>query len=73
MGSRFPDIRRKLWNPFPSHECGATARLAKQDRICDLLEPVMRQVQTQDPEIWVRARIGQLKRELANLETKLNS
>jgi ankyrin repeat protein len=48
-----------------------TARLANQDRICDLLEPIMRQAQTHDPAIWVRARISQLKRELASLETKL--
>jgi ankyrin repeat protein len=50
-----------------------TARLSKQDRICDLLDTVMTNRQSQDPKIWIRARIVQLKRELARLEAELNS
>jgi uncharacterized small protein (DUF1192 family) len=48
-----------------------TARLAGQDRICALLEPVMRQRGAEDPEVWVKSRIAQLKRELARLESQL--
>jgi len=50
-----------------------TARLSKQDRICDLLKPVMSRLQSQDPKVWIRARIAQLKRELTRLEAQLNS
>ena len=49
----------------------ATARLAGHDQICDLLAPLMEQAQLQDPKIWVRARIAQLRREIAYLEEKL--
>jgi len=49
----------------------ATARLAGHDQICDLLAPLMEQAQSRDPEIWVRARIAQLRREIAYLEEKL--
>jgi ankyrin repeat protein len=49
----------------------ATARLAGHDQICDLLAPLMEQAQSQDPKIWVRARIAQLRREIVNLEEKL--
>ena len=49
-----------------------TARLAKQDHICDLLAPVMSQTQAQDPNVWIRARIAQLQREIADLEAKLS-
>jgi len=49
----------------------ATARLAGHDQICDLLAPLMEQAQSRDPKIWVRARIAQLRREIANLEEKL--
>ena len=49
----------------------ATARLAGHDQICDLLAPLMKQVQSLDLKIWVRARIVQLRREIANLEQKL--
>jgi ankyrin repeat protein len=49
----------------------ATARLAGHDQICDLLAPLMEQVQSLDPEIWVRARIAQLRREITYLEKKL--
>jgi ankyrin repeat protein len=49
----------------------ATARLGGHDEICDLLAPLMKQAQSQDPKIWVRARIAQLRREIAHLEEKL--
>lgn len=48
-----------------------TARLAGHDHICDLLAPLMEKAQSADPKIWVRARIAQLRRELADLEKKL--
>lgn len=49
----------------------ATARLAGHDQICDMLAPLMEQAQSRDPKIWVRARIAQLRREIAYLEEKL--
>ena len=49
----------------------ATARLAGHNQICDLLDPLMKQAQSLDPKIWVRARIVQLRREIANLEAQL--
>jgi ankyrin repeat protein len=50
----------------------ATARLGGHDEICDLLGPLMKQAQSLDPTIWVRARIGRLRREIAYLEEKLS-
>jgi ankyrin repeat protein len=49
----------------------ATARLAGHDQRCDLLAPLMKQAQSVDPKICVRARIGQLRREIAYLEEQL--
>lgn len=49
----------------------ATARLSGHDNICELLAPLMEQAQKQDPSVWVRARIAQLRREIALLEKKL--
>jgi ankyrin repeat protein len=49
----------------------ATARLGGHDHICDFLGPLMKQAQSLDPKIWVRARIAQLRREIAYLEGKL--
>jgi len=49
----------------------AVARLGGHDAICDLLAPLMEETQTRDPSVWVRARIAQLRRELASLEKKL--
>ena len=49
----------------------ATARLAGHDQICNLLDPLMKQAQSLDPKIWVRARIVQLRREIAYLEAQL--
>jgi uncharacterized protein len=48
----------------------ATARLA-HDQICNLLDPLMKQAQSLDPKTWVRARIVQLRREIAYLEAQL--
>ena len=48
-----------------------TARRAGQDQICDFLGPLMQKVQSGDPKIWVRARIAQLRREIARLEAGL--
>lgn len=49
----------------------ATARLSGHEQICDLLAPLMEQAQSRNPEIWVRARIAQLRREIVYLEEKL--
>jgi hypothetical protein len=50
----------------------ATARLGGHDEICDLLAPLMKQAQSLDPKVWVRARIARLRREIADLEEKLS-
>jgi hypothetical protein len=50
-----------------------TARLAGQDHICELLGSLMKRAQETDPKIWVVARMRQLKRQLANLEARLNA
>jgi hypothetical protein len=49
----------------------ATARLGGYDNICDMLAPLMQEVQKRDPKAWVRARIAQLRREISSLEKKL--
>lgn len=49
----------------------ATARLGGHDDICKLLAPLMEEAQKRDPNVWVRARIAQLRREIASLEKKL--
>jgi ankyrin repeat protein len=49
----------------------ATARLAGHDDLCELLAPLMEAAQKRDPNVWVRARIAQLQREIASLEKKL--
>lgn len=48
-----------------------SARLHGHDEICDLLGLLMKQVQSQDSKIWIRARIAQLRREIARLEQQL--
>jgi len=48
-----------------------TARRAGHDKICDLLAPLMERLQKGDPKVWVRARIAQLRREIASLEATL--
>lgn len=47
------------------------ARLAGHDDVCDLLGPLMTMAQSNDSKVWVRARIAQLRREIADLEKKL--
>jgi uncharacterized protein len=49
----------------------ATARLSGYDQICEILAVSMNEKQAADPKIWIRARIAQLRREIANLERKL--
>jgi ankyrin repeat protein len=48
-----------------------TARLGGHDDICELLAPLMEEAQKRDINVWVRARIAQLRREIASLEKKL--
>ena len=50
----------------------ASARLGGFDAICDFLAPLMTRVQIQEPQIWRKARIAQLRREIARLEAELN-
>jgi ankyrin repeat protein len=50
-----------------------TARLSRNDRICDFLAPLMRQMQAQDPNVWLKARLAQLRREIARLELRLTA
>jgi ankyrin repeat protein len=45
-----------------------TARLGGHDDICELLASLMEETQKRDPNVWVRARIAQLRREIASLE-----
>ena len=49
----------------------SAARLASDDDIWDLLGPLMEEVSSQDPKVWVRARIAQLNREIERLEKQL--
>jgi ankyrin repeat protein len=48
-----------------------TARLGGHDDICEMLAPLMEDAQKRDPNVWVRARIAQLRREIVSLEEKL--
>jgi ankyrin repeat protein len=50
----------------------SSARREGHDYICELLRPLMEKAQSQDPKVWVRARIAQLRRELSDLEKKLS-
>jgi uncharacterized protein len=61
-------------DPFALSEGDApftTARLSGQDAVCEMLGPLMEDAQKRDPNVWVRARIAQLRREIASLEKKL--
>jgi ankyrin repeat protein len=49
----------------------ATARIAGHDQICDLLSPLMQRAQSQDPKLWLKSRIAQLRREVSRLEEEL--
>ena len=48
------------------------ARYGKHDAICDYLGDEMKRRQSQDPAIWIRTRIKQLRREIARLEESLD-
>ena len=48
-----------------------TGRLGGHDDICGLLAPLMEEAQKRDANVWARARIAQLRREIASLEKKL--
>lgn len=48
------------------------ARFGKHDAICDYLGVEMKKRQAQDPAIWTRARIKQLRMEIARLEKSLS-
>ncbi len=47
------------------------ARLAGHDQICDLLGPLMERAQSGDRNMWLKARIAQLRREVSRLENEL--
>jgi ankyrin repeat protein len=49
-----------------------TARLGGHDQICDLPARLMKQIQSREPKIWVRARIAQLQREIDYLRLRLD-
>jgi hypothetical protein len=48
------------------------ARYGKHDAICKYLGVEMKRRQSEDPAIWTRARIKQLKAEIMRLERRLN-
>ena len=48
------------------------ARFSKHDEICDYLAAEMTKKQAEDPQVWVRARINQLRAEIQRLEKRLN-
>jgi len=49
----------------------SAARLAGHSQACDLLQPLMATLQSQDPKVWIRGRIGQLTREIERLKRQL--
>jgi hypothetical protein len=51
----------------------ALARYGHHDDICDYLAGEMRTRQDQDPQIWIRARIKQLRAEIERLERQLEA
>jgi len=48
------------------------ARFGKHDEICDYLAVEMKKKQMEDPQVWIRARIKQLRAEIQRLEKRLN-
>jgi len=48
------------------------ARFGKHDDICDYLAVEMKKKQTEDPYVWIRARIKQLRAEIQRLEREVN-
>ncbi len=53
------------------HPPFTSARFASQDHVCDYLSVEMQKVLEQDRAAYLRARIGQLQREIARLEGQL--
>jgi hypothetical protein len=53
------------------HTPFTTARQSGYDQICDVLAASMQEKQTADSKVWIRARMAQLRREIADLERKL--
>jgi ankyrin repeat protein len=47
------------------------ARLNRHDAICDLLRPFMDKAHAKDPQVWVRARVKHLEREVQRLKASL--
>lgn len=47
------------------------ARFGGHDQICDYLTGEMKKRQAEDPKIWIRARIKQLRAEIERLEMRL--
>lgn len=47
-----------------------SARLSGHDDICELLAPLIKEARKRDPNVWVWARIAQLRREIESLEKK---
>jgi hypothetical protein len=48
-----------------------SARLAGADHVCDYLGPLMEKASSEDPKIWLRSRIAQLRREVDRLEAQV--
>src|SRR6266498_3521942 len=48
------------------------ARFGRHDEICNYLAVEMKKKQTEDPQVWIRARIKQLRAEIKRLEKRLN-
>jgi hypothetical protein len=49
------------------------ARSGGYDHICDFLTPLMEQMGSRDRKIWLKSRIAQLRREIADLEARLDA
>jgi ankyrin repeat protein len=49
-----------------------TARVAGKDAICDFLAPLMKQAESRDPDIRGKSRLAQLRREIADIESRLH-
>jgi len=48
------------------------ARLGGHDAICDYLSPLMRSAQASQPNVYIKSRIDQLRREISRLEATLD-
>ena len=49
------------------------ARYGNHDKICDYLADVMKEAQSENPNIWKQARINQLHKEIIRLEQSLKN